>query len=45
METLHKTEDTPWRGPAETLGPGISRVLLTDFGLFLLEGCFSVPHK
>lgn len=45
MQTLHRNEDTPWRGPAETLDPMKSRVLLTDFALFLSEGCFSVPHK
>lgn len=34
VETLNKIETPPWRGPAETLVPLKSRVLLTDFALF-----------
>lgn len=40
METLNKIENTPVKSPAETVVPLKSRVLLTDFVLFLFQGLF-----
>lgn len=36
METHKEIENTPWRGPAETLVPLKSKVLLTDSAFFFL---------
>lgn len=40
METHKEIENTPWRGPAETLVPLKSKVLLTD-SVFLFLGAVS----